>query len=125
MLQATRGRQGKVASAASQNNSGPGEISPHYTPSYDVVERVEHGLAVPLDDASELRAPGLGAGEACQRFRPGGGRVDILDSEGEFAFVRVVGAALFGAAIDENTRYGAVLHVGGQGPGPFEDRPPP
>jgi hypothetical protein len=54
-----------------------------------------------------------------------GGRVDILDSEGEFAFVGVVGAALFGAAIDENTRYGAVLHVEGQGPGRFEDRPPP
>ncbi len=90
----------------------------------DAVERVEHGLAVPLDDASELRAPGLGAGEACQRFRQaklgglaGGRRVDVLDSEGEFAFGAVVGAALFGAAIGENTpRYGAVLHVEGQDP---------
>ncbi len=47
----------------------------------------------------------------------GGGRVDVLDSEGEFAFVAAVGAALFGAAISENTpRYGAVLRVEGEDP---------
>jgi hypothetical protein len=31
------------------------------------------------------------------------GRVDVLDSERKFAFVAAVGAALFGAAIGENT----------------------
>jgi hypothetical protein len=90
----------------------------------DAVERVEYGLAVPLDDASELRAPGLGAGEACHRFRraklggmAGSRRVDVLDSAGEFAFVAVVGATLCGAAIGEHTpRYGAVLQVEGQYP---------
>jgi hypothetical protein len=41
----------------------------------------------------------------------------FLDSEGKFAFVAVVGAALFGAAIGENTpRYGAALHLEGQDP---------
>jgi hypothetical protein len=34
----------------------------------------------------------------------GVGRFDVLDGEGEFAFVAAVGAALFGAAIGENTR---------------------
>ena len=76
----------------------------------DAVELVEHGLAIPLDDTSDLRAPGLDADEASHRFRQakhggmaGGGRVDVLVSEGEFAFVAAVGAALFGAAIGENT----------------------
>jgi hypothetical protein len=32
----------------------------------DAVEHVEHGLAICLDDANDLRAPGLGAGEASQ-----------------------------------------------------------
>jgi hypothetical protein len=81
-----------------------------------------------LDGASELRVPGLSTGEACQWFRQaklggtaGGRRVDVLDSEGEFAFVVVVGAALFGAAIGENTpRYGAVLDVDGQEPAVWE-----
>jgi hypothetical protein len=45
------------------------------------------------------------------------GRVDVLDSEGEFAFVAAMGAALFGAAFGENTpRYGAVLRVERQDP---------
>jgi hypothetical protein len=44
-------------------------------------------------------------------------RVDVLDSEGKFAFVAAVGAALFGAAIGGNTpRYGAVFRVEGQDP---------
>jgi len=34
----------------------------------------------------------------------GVGRLDVLDGEGEFAFVEAVGAALFVAAIGENTR---------------------
>jgi hypothetical protein len=47
----------------------------------------------------------------------GGGRVDVLDSEREFAFVAAAGAALFGAAISENTpRYGAVRRVEGEDP---------
>jgi hypothetical protein len=83
---------------------------------------VERGLAIPLDDARDLRAPGLGAHEASQRFRQAklngmaaGGRVDALGSEEEFAFVAAVGAALFGAATGENTpRYGDVLRVDGQ-----------
>jgi hypothetical protein len=46
----------------------------------------------------------------------GGGRVDVLDSE-EFAFAAGVSAALFGAAIGENTpRYGAVLRMDWQDP---------
>jgi hypothetical protein len=91
----------------------------------DVVERVEHGLAVPFDDASELQSPGLGAGEACQRFRPGGGRVDILDSGREFAFVAVVGAA-YSVPRSMKTRRGTAPFStwGGQGPGRFGDRPP-
>ena len=41
----------------------------------------------------------------------------FLYSERECAFVAVVGAALFGAAIGENTpRYGAVVRVEGQDP---------
>jgi len=74
------------------------------------VERVEHGLAIPLDDASDLQAPRLDAGEASQ-FRQanhggmaGVGRLDVLDGEGEFAFVAAVGAALFVAETGENTR---------------------
>jgi hypothetical protein len=35
----------------------------------DAVERVDHGLAISLGDASDLPCPGLGAGEASQRFR--------------------------------------------------------
>jgi hypothetical protein len=47
----------------------------------------------------------------------GGGRVDVLDCERECAFVAVVGAALFGAAIGENMpRYGAVVREEGQDP---------
>jgi hypothetical protein len=47
----------------------------------------------------------------------GGGRVDVLDGAGEFAFVAVVGAALFGAAIGETAlRSGASLRVEGQDP---------
>jgi hypothetical protein len=47
----------------------------------------------------------------------GVGRIDVLDGEGEFAFVAAVGAALFGAAIGGNTpRYGAVFRVEGQDP---------
>jgi hypothetical protein len=34
----------------------------------------------------------------------GVGRIDVLDGEGEFAFVAAVGAALFDAAIGEDTR---------------------
>jgi len=50
------------------------------------------------------------------------GRVDVLDSEGKFAFVAAVGAALFGAAIGENTlRYDAVLRVEGQDPAVSEN----
>jgi len=87
-------------------------------------ERVEHAFALPLGDASDLRPPGLGAGEASQRFRQAklggmaaGGRVDVLDGEGEIAFVAVVGAALFGAAIGENTpRHSAILRMEGQDP---------
>ena len=41
-------------------------------------------------------------------------RVDVFDSEGKFAFVAAVRAALLGAAIDENTpSYGAVLRMEG------------
>ena len=72
----------------------------------DAVELVEHGLVKPFDDAIGLRAPGLGAG-----------MVDVLDSKVELVFVAVVGAAIFGAAIGENTlQHDAVLLVEGQDP---------
>ena len=77
-----------------------------------------------LDDAlsltttvAEMRADAHSGRNGWRR-----GRVDVLDSEGKFAFVAAVGAALFGAAIGENTlRYGAVLRVEGQDPAVSEN----
>jgi len=65
----------------------------------DPVERVQHGLVEPLDDAVGLRALGLGAG-----------MIHVLDREVELVFVMFGIAAIFGAPIRQHAQE---LHLAG------------